>query len=54
MITWDTYKKHLETVDPELAMELVEAVADIVNSKDIRSIQESLTMTSDGSDSSVK
>ena len=54
MITWDTYKKHLETVDPELAMELAEAVADIVNSKDIRSLQESLTMTSDGSDSSVK
>ncbi len=42
MITWDTYKKHIETVD------------NIVNSKDIRPIQESLMMTSDGSDSSVK
>ena len=54
MITWDTYKKHLETVDPELAKELAEAVDAIVNSKDIRPIQESLMMTSDGSDSSIK
>lgn len=56
MKTWNDYKKHIKEIDPEAAavLSLAETEASFLSSTLIALVSTSPTMTSDGSDSSIK
>lgn len=56
MKTWDDYKKYVKEIDPEAAVVLsqAETEASLLSSTLIALASTAPTMTSDGSDSSVK